>query len=77
MTTLIISACNHQQAANEIKVGTISGPETQLMETAKDVALKKYNLDVDIVEFSDYNMPNTDVKLTVVSMRICFSINHI
>lgn len=59
MSSLFISACNHQEAANEIKVGTISGPETQLMETAKDVALKKYSLDVDIVEFSDYNMPNT------------------
>ncbi len=56
---ILISACSQQKSANEIKVGTISGPETQLMETAKDVALKKYGLQVDIVEFSDYNMPNT------------------
>lgn len=56
---IFISACSHQQSANEIKVGTISGPETQLMAAAKDVALKKYGLIVDIVEFSDYNMPNT------------------
>ncbi len=59
VSTLIIGGCNHQDAANEIKVGTISGPETQLMETAKDIAFKKYGLDIDIVEFSDYNMPNT------------------
>lgn len=59
ISSVFISACNHQEAANEIKVGTISGPETQLMQTAKDVALKKYGLQVDIVEFSDYNMPNT------------------
>ena len=59
LSAFVISACSHQQPANEIKVGTISGPETQLMETAKAVALKKYGLQVDIVEFSDYNMPNT------------------
>lgn len=47
-----------QQSANSIKVGTIAGPETQLMEVAKDVAKKKYNLDVDIVTFSDYTLPN-------------------
>lgn len=55
-----LTACSPtQKTENEIRVGTISGPETQLMEVAKEVALKKYNLDVKIVEFSDYSLPNT------------------
>lgn len=56
---LLITACqNQQEDSNTVKVGTISGPETQLMEVAKDVAKKQYGLNVQIVEFSDYSLPN-------------------
>lgn len=50
----------HQNAEtpNEIKVGTIAGPETTLMEIAKEVALQNYGLKIDIVPFSDYVLPN-------------------
>lgn len=41
-----------------LTVGTIAGPETELVETAKEVALKKYHLHIKIVEFNDYNLPN-------------------
>lgn len=44
---------------HEIYIGTISGPETELMEVAKTVAKEKYNLEVKIFEFEDYTMPNT------------------
>ena len=61
LTTLFaaLAACS-QKSSNEssIKVGTIAGPETQLMEVAKQVAAKDYNLDIEIVPFTDYNMPN-------------------
>jgi D-methionine transport system substrate-binding protein len=43
---------------NVLKVGTISGPETELMEVAKEVAKNKYHLNIDIVEFTDYVQPN-------------------
>lgn len=52
-----LAACKPSNA-HMIKVGTIDGPETQLMETAKQVAKQKYSLDVQIVAFSDYNTPN-------------------
>jgi D-methionine transport system substrate-binding protein len=56
---LLLSACGNQtQDSNTVKVGTISGPETELMQVAKDVAKQKYNLDIKIIEFSDYAMPN-------------------
>ncbi|MGB6976386.1 MAG: MetQ/NlpA family ABC transporter substrate-binding protein [Gammaproteobacteria bacterium] len=57
---LAITACsqNKTEAANQIRVGTIAGPETELMEIAKQVAAQKYNLNIKIVQFEDYTMPN-------------------
>lgn len=57
-TTIFIFGCNRQEAANQMRVGTISGPETELMEVAKQVALKKYGLNIHIVTFNDYSLPN-------------------
>lgn len=44
---------------NDIYIGTIAGPETELVEIAKDVAKKQHNLNVTIVSFEDYILPNT------------------
>jgi|SRR3989344_2414419 len=55
---VILSACHSKDSQNEIKVGVISGPEEQLMEVAKQVAKEKYHLNVTIVSFSDYTLPN-------------------
>jgi D-methionine transport system substrate-binding protein len=59
-TVLILglTACHQKEAKNTIRVGTIAGPETQLMEVAKEVALQRYGLNVKIITFSDYNTPN-------------------
>jgi D-methionine transport system substrate-binding protein len=53
----LLSACDTHDK-NVFKVGTISGPETDLMQIAQDVAKKQYDLDVKIVEFTDYLQPN-------------------
>lgn len=58
LTALSLSACKPQKSKT-IKVGTIDGPETQLVEVASQVAQEKYGLSVQIVTFSDYNTPNT------------------
>ncbi|HAT6935585.1 TPA: MetQ/NlpA family lipoprotein [Legionella pneumophila] len=57
---LIISlvACSSKPAPNTLVIGTIAGPETELIETAKQVAEKEYGLNIKIVEFNDYNLPN-------------------
>lgn len=44
--------------ADTIKVGTMAGPETDVMQVAKQVAKEKYDLDVEIIEFTDYVTPN-------------------
>ena len=54
---LLLSACSGS-VKDTVKVGTIAGPETQLMQVAKKVAMKKYHLNVEIVTFNDYNTPN-------------------
>lgn len=54
---VIMVACQSRDD-HELKVGTIAGPETELMEVAKQVALAKYGLKIRIVTFSDYLQPN-------------------
>lgn len=54
----LLTACHQKENPNTLRVGTIAGPETQLMEVAKDVAAKRFGLNIDIVQFSDYTMPN-------------------
>ncbi|USQ14971.1 MetQ/NlpA family ABC transporter substrate-binding protein [Legionella lytica] len=50
-------ACN-KPSPNTLVVGAIAGPETELIETAKEVAKNKYGIDIKIVSFNDYNLPN-------------------
>jgi D-methionine transport system substrate-binding protein len=53
-----LSGCQSKTGPNQIRIGTISGPETQLMQVAKQVAAKQSGLQVKINEFSDYSLPN-------------------
>lgn len=50
-------AC-HKPSPNTLVIGTISGPETDLIDVARDVAKKEYGLHIKIIEFNDYNLPN-------------------
>ncbi len=43
---------------NTLTIGTVSGPETELVEVAQKVALEQYGLNIKIIEFNDYNLPN-------------------
>ncbi|WP_133126827.1 MetQ/NlpA family ABC transporter substrate-binding protein [Legionella nagasakiensis] len=54
---LLLTACS-KPSPNTLVVGTISGPESELVETAQKVAKDRYGLTVKIIEFSDYNLPN-------------------
>jgi D-methionine transport system substrate-binding protein len=53
-----VSACHHRENPNQIRLGTISGPETELMQVAQQVAQRDYGLKIKIIEFSDYSLPN-------------------
>ncbi len=58
-TTLILAGCGEDTAkTNSIKLGVMAGAEAQVAEVAKQVAKEKYNLDVELVTFTDYVTPN-------------------
>lgn len=57
--SLTLTGCGQEEKApNHIKVGVIVGAEQQVAEVAQQVAKDRYNLDVELVTFNDYVLPN-------------------
>lgn len=57
--TLALAGCGQEEKdPNHIKVGVIVGAEQQVAEIAQKVAKEKYGLDVELVTFNDYVLPN-------------------
>ena len=57
--TLALAGCGRDEKnPNHIKVGVIVGAEQQVAEVAQKVAKEKYGLDVELVTFNDYVLPN-------------------
>jgi D-methionine transport system substrate-binding protein len=54
----LIACGGGSRGANSLKVGIVSGPEQDIAETAKKVAKERYGLDVELVSFNDYVVPN-------------------
>lgn len=55
---LNLLGCSQPKNPSDIRVGTIAGPETKLLEAAQASAQKNYGINIKIVEFSDYSTPN-------------------
>jgi len=55
---LLFSCGKKENNPNLIRVGVMSGPEYGIAETAKQVAKDKYDLDVELIAFNDYVIPN-------------------
>lgn len=60
LVSLAFFSCGQKKSdnPNHIKVGVQSGPEYTVAMEAKRVALEKYGLEVELVEFNDYVTPN-------------------
>ena len=59
LAVITLSDCNKKESnPNVLKVGIATGPEQNLAEAAKKVAKEKYGLDVELVTFNDYVVPN-------------------
>lgn len=59
--TLLIGGCgsgNKTGKANFLKVGVSAGPEYVVAQAAQKEALEKYGLEVSLVAFNDYVVPN-------------------
>ncbi|AEY00543.1 DL-methionine transporter substrate-binding subunit [Oceanimonas sp. GK1] len=65
-SALTLAGCGEQneqataeaEAAKPLRLGVIAGAEEQVAEVAARVAKEQYNLDVELVSFSDYVTPN-------------------
>ncbi|WP_038884442.1 MetQ/NlpA family lipoprotein [Serratia marcescens] len=61
--TLALAGCGQDEKnPNHIKVGVIVGAEQQVAEVAQKVAKEKYGLDVELVTFNDYVLPNEALR---------------
>jgi len=60
LLSLILSACSpaKQNFNGEIRVGTMAGSDTELLQVVQNVALERYGLRVDIIQYTDYSQPN-------------------
>lgn len=57
--SLALAGCGQEEKnPNHVKVGVIVGSELKVAEVAKKVAKDKYGLDVELVTFNDYVLPN-------------------
>lgn len=62
--------CSEKPNPNTLIVGTIAGPETELVEVARNIVQTKNGLAVKIVEFSDYNLPNAALQDGTLDVNI-------
>jgi D-methionine transport system substrate-binding protein len=61
LSTFVVAAIADPAGAETIKVGVTAGPHAQILEAVKLIAAKK-GLDIQIVEFSDYVVPNAALE---------------
>lgn len=58
-TAVILTGCgNSDDPDGPLKVGVIAGPEADVMQVAVEIAKKEHDVDVQLIEFSDYISPN-------------------
>ena len=65
----LFTACKPQPQA-DLTVGTISGPETELVKVAAEQAKQTFGMTVKIIEFSDYHLPNEALADGSLDMNI-------
>ncbi|MDU7912393.1 MAG: MetQ/NlpA family ABC transporter substrate-binding protein, partial [Klebsiella grimontii] len=53
----LLAACSPDED-NKIKVAINTGPDEAIWKVVEQVAKEKYNLDVEVISFNDYVLPN-------------------
>lgn len=56
--TILLSCGGENHSSDMLRVGVQAGPEYQLAEEAVKVAKEQYGIEVELVSFNDYVMPN-------------------
>lgn len=68
-----LSACGRKKqvnTTNHIKVGVESGHEFTVAQVAQKVAKEQYGLDVELVQFNDYVMPNEALRQSDIDLNV-------
>ena len=67
---LSIIACSEKPSPNTLIVGTMAGPESDVIAVAQTIAQSRYGLTIKIIEFSDYNLPNAALQDGTLDLNI-------
>lgn len=67
---LSLLACGEKPNPNTLIVGTMSGPESDVITVAQTVAQNRYGLTIKLIEFSDYNLPNAALEDGTLDVNI-------
>lgn len=71
ITLVILLSCGSSGGDSEtLRVGVQAGPEYKLAEAAKKVAKEKFDLDVELISFSDYVMPNEALRQKDIDINV-------
>ncbi|TWI97560.1 D-methionine transport system substrate-binding protein [Mucilaginibacter frigoritolerans] len=73
VTCIGLAACGKKAQpnnTNHIKVGVESGPEYTVAQAAQKVAKEKYGLDIELVQFNDYVMPNEALNQGDIDLNV-------
>ncbi|MFD1770920.1 methionine ABC transporter substrate-binding lipoprotein MetQ [Sphingobacterium suaedae] len=65
-----ICSCTTTKDSDVLRVGVQVGPEYSLAEAAKKVAKEQYNLEVELVSFNDYVMPNEALRQKDIDVNV-------
>jgi D-methionine transport system substrate-binding protein len=68
--SILLCGCADKPNPTVLVVGTMAGPETELVEVAQTITQTRYGLTVKIIEFSDYNLPNAALQDGTLDMNI-------
>lgn len=66
----VVSCGSQPKDKAELVVGAMSGPESELVRVAKQVAKKKYHLKVKVLSFDSYNIPNAALDEGSIDLNI-------
>jgi D-methionine transport system substrate-binding protein len=73
VAAVVLTACGSGRQkgdAHHIKVGVESGPELAMAQAAQKVAKEKFGLDVELVAFNDYVMPNEALRQGDIDVNV-------
>lgn len=70
MLVCALFACKEKPDPNTLIVGTMAGPESDVIAVAQNIAHNRYGLTIKLIEFSDYNLPNTALQDGTLDINI-------